>query len=146
MYPGKYAQQFADRPAFIMASSGEAVSYAELEARSNRLAHVLRQHHGFAKGERVALLVHNRMEVVEVLVGTAKAAMVYVGLNFRMTETELASVLSNAEPRLLITEPEFEAMARRLAAESVVKNGLPVPAAKITTRPFSRWRTARRRM
>ncbi len=29
---------------------------------------------------------------------------------------------------------------------SVVKNGLPVPAAKITIRPFSRWRIARRRM
>ncbi len=37
-------------------------------------------------------------------------------------------------------------IARRLAAVSVVKYGLPVPAAKITTRPFSRWRIARRRM
>src|SRR5215472_4091824 len=37
-------------------------------------------------------------------------------------------------------------MARRLAAVSVVKYGLPVPAAKITTRPFSRCRTARRRI
>ena len=36
--------------------------------------------------------------------------------------------------------------ARNAAAVSVVKNGLPVPAAKITTRPFSRWRIARRRM
>ena len=37
-------------------------------------------------------------------------------------------------------------LARSAAAVSVVKNGLPVPAAKITTRPFSRWRIARRRM
>jgi hypothetical protein len=36
--------------------------------------------------------------------------------------------------------------ARRAAAVSVVKNGLPVPAAKITIRPFSRCRMARRRM
>ena len=36
--------------------------------------------------------------------------------------------------------------ARSAAAVSDVKNGLPVPAAKITTRPFSRWRIARRRM
>ena len=36
--------------------------------------------------------------------------------------------------------------ARNDAAESVVKNGLPVPATKITTRPFSRWRIARPRM
>ena len=36
--------------------------------------------------------------------------------------------------------------ARSAAAVSVVKYGLPVPAAKMTTRPFSRWRIARRRM
>ena len=37
-------------------------------------------------------------------------------------------------------------IARSDAAVSVVKYGLPVPAAKMTTRPFSRWRMARRRM
>jgi hypothetical protein len=37
-------------------------------------------------------------------------------------------------------------IARSAAAVSVVKNGLPVPAAKMTIRPFSRWRIARRRM
>jgi hypothetical protein len=36
--------------------------------------------------------------------------------------------------------------ARRAAAVSVVKNGFPVPPAKMTTRPFSMWRMARRRM
>ena len=37
-------------------------------------------------------------------------------------------------------------MARNDAALSVVKNGFPVPAPKMTTRPFSRWRMARRRI
>ena len=37
-------------------------------------------------------------------------------------------------------------IARSAPAVSVVKNGLPVPAAKMTTRPFSRCRIARRRM
>ena len=36
--------------------------------------------------------------------------------------------------------------ARSAAAVSELKYGLPVPAAKITMRPFSRWRIARRRM
>jgi hypothetical protein len=40
----------------------------------------------------------------------------------------------------------FISAARSAAPESVVKNGLPTPAAKITIRPFSRWRSARRRM
>ena len=42
MYPGIHAHLRPLQPAFIMASSGEAVSYAELEARSNRLAHLFR--------------------------------------------------------------------------------------------------------
>ena len=50
MYPGKYATQHPDRPAFIMASTGEAVSYREFEARSNRLAHLLRAHGPAAAG------------------------------------------------------------------------------------------------
>ena len=42
MYTGKHAHLRPLQPAFIMATSGEAVTYAELEARSNRLAHLLR--------------------------------------------------------------------------------------------------------
>jgi acyl-coenzyme A synthetase/AMP-(fatty) acid ligase len=42
MYSGAHVQTRPHQPAFIMAGTGEAVTYAELEARSNRLAHLLR--------------------------------------------------------------------------------------------------------
>jgi len=45
MYPGLQAKIRPQQPAFIMAQSGETVTYAELERRSNRLAH-------FCAGER----------------------------------------------------------------------------------------------
>ena len=43
MYPGKLAKKYEDRPAFIMASTGETVTYKEFEARSNQLAHFFRK-------------------------------------------------------------------------------------------------------
>ncbi len=46
----------------------------------------------------------------------------------------------------LSTTSALISTARRAAVVSVVKNGLPVPAAKMTTRPFSRCRMARSRM
>ncbi len=46
--------------------------------------------------------------------------MVYVGVNFRMSETELRSVFDTAEPRLLITEPEFEHLAPRQGVPALV--------------------------
>ena len=42
MYPGQHAVQRADQPAIVMARSGETITYRELEACSNRLAHLLR--------------------------------------------------------------------------------------------------------
>jgi len=42
MYPGKYAASYATQPAVVMAGTGETITYGELEARSNRLAHLLR--------------------------------------------------------------------------------------------------------
>ena len=98
------------------------MDYAALDERSNRLANALLVSYGFAHGDRVALLVHNRMEVVAVLVGVAKAGLVYVGLNFRMTASELDAVLDNAEPRILITEPEYESLASALAT----RRGIPL--------------------
>jgi fatty-acyl-CoA synthase len=98
------------------------MDYRTLDERSNRLAQALRGRFGVGAGERVALLVHNRMEVIEVLAGCAKAGAVYVGLNFRMSEAELQSVFDNAQPRLLIAEPEFEDLAQAL----VQRHGLPL--------------------
>ncbi len=58
MYTGARVQTRADQPAFIMAQSGEVVTYAELEARSNRLAHLLRSF-GLQRLDHYAILMEN---------------------------------------------------------------------------------------
>lgn len=90
-------------------------TWAELDERTDRLANVLIERFGIGPGDRVALLVHNRLEVIEVLVAAHKAAAVYVGLNFRMEPEDLDGVFDNAEPTLLISELEYADEARRLA-------------------------------
>ena len=40
----------ADKPAYVMAATGQTVTYGELEARSNRIAHLLRGH-GLQRGD-----------------------------------------------------------------------------------------------
>jgi fatty-acyl-CoA synthase len=95
-------------------------TWFELDQRTNRLANALREKYGVQPGDRVALLVHNRLEVVEVLAATHKAAAVYVGLNFRMEPDDLDGVFENAEPRVLISEMEYADEARRVASASGV--------------------------
>lgn len=92
-----------------------SLTYAQLDDRSSRLANAILEHYRMERGDRVALLVRNRLEVVEVLGGAAKAGAVYVGLNFRMSAAEYDLILQNCTPRLLISEREFEDAARGLA-------------------------------
>lgn len=57
MYPGKYATQQANSPAFIMADSGEVVTYGEYEARCNRLARLLRNQ-DLQRGDHYSIFIN----------------------------------------------------------------------------------------
>ncbi len=91
------------------------VTWVELEERTNRIANTLAGPLGIAPGDRVALLVANRPEVVEVLGGITKAAAVYVGLNFRLGPAELDQIIDNARPRLLLCDTEHLPQAAGVA-------------------------------
>jgi acyl-CoA synthetase (AMP-forming)/AMP-acid ligase II len=94
-----------------------SLTYAELDARTNRLAHTLQGRFGVRPGDRVAVLLRNRLEVGEAIVGATKAGAVYCGLNFRMSEDEYRAILANAGARVLVTEAPFRELAHTLAAE-----------------------------
>jgi acyl-CoA synthetase (AMP-forming)/AMP-acid ligase II len=105
-------------PAACAAFDGDRwLTYAELDARTNRLAHTLHGRFGVRAGERVAVLLRNRLEVAEAIGGVAKAGAVYCGLNFRMSLEEYRAILDNAGARVLVTEAPFRDMAATLADE-----------------------------
>jgi long-chain acyl-CoA synthetase len=116
MYPGLYAQKFADRPAFIMASSGETVTYAELEARSNQLAHLLRAQ-GLQRLGHYAVFMENNSRYVESCVAGERSGLYYTCVNGYLQADELAYILNNSEAALLITSVDKLAVARQALAD-----------------------------
>jgi acyl-CoA synthetase (AMP-forming)/AMP-acid ligase II len=110
-------------PSKLAVFDGERrLTYRELDERASRFANVLDGRYGIERGDRIALLVHNRLEVVEVLVGAAKAGAVYVGLNFRLGLPEYEAIFENCTPRLLVAEREYGTLAAALAE----RYGLPL--------------------
>ncbi len=116
MYPGLYAQKFADRPAFIMASSGEAVTYGELESRSNRLVHLLRAQ-GLQRLGHYAVFMENNSRYVEACVAGERSGLYYTCVNGYLQADELAYILNNSESRLLITSIDKLPVARQALAD-----------------------------
>tara|TARA_R100000005_G_scaffold96703_1_gene86365 strand:+ start:1595 stop:3142 length:1548 start_codon:yes stop_codon:yes gene_type:complete len=111
MYPGKYATENPDRPAFIMASTGEAVSYRDYEERVNRLAHLL-QREGLKQRDHYAIFMENNAWYMESCAAGERTGLYYTCINSYLTADELAYILNNSESRILITSRAKKDVAR----------------------------------
>ena len=85
-----------------MAGSGETVTYAELEARTNRLAHFLRAQ-GLRRLDHFAIFMENNARHVETCGAGERSGLCYTYVNSFLTPDELAHVVNNSESKLLIT-------------------------------------------
>src|SRR5436309_10767469 len=102
MYTGTHARLRPLQPAFIMAGSGETVSYAELEARSNRLAHLLRNL-GLNRLDHYAIFMENNGRYLETCGAGERSGLYYTCVNSYLTASELAYIVTNSDSRVLIT-------------------------------------------
>jgi len=110
MYPGKHATARAGQAAVIMAGSGETITYGELEARSNRLAHLLRAH-GVRRLDHYSIYMENNARYVECCAAGERSGHYYTCVNSFLTAEELAYVLNNSQSKVLITSQAKRAVA-----------------------------------
>jgi len=101
---------------------GDALTFAELSDRASRLAGALDKR-GLKKGDRVAILALNERAFLEVRVGVQRAGMILVPLNYRLAEKELALILEDCAPEILIVGSDFEELATRLPVTQVLRLG-----------------------
>ena len=74
----------ANKPAIILHPSGTVISFDELEARANRLAHYFRQA-GLVEGDAVAILMENNEHIHAVMWAARRSGLYYVPINTHLT-------------------------------------------------------------
>ena len=95
------------------------LTFADLEARANRLAHALTAH-GVGAGDHVALYLYNSTEYLEGMLAAFKIRAVPINVNYRYVEDELRYLLDDADAVAVIFHREF---APKLAA---IRPSLPL--------------------
>jgi acyl-CoA synthetase (AMP-forming)/AMP-acid ligase II len=95
---------FPDREYLV--AEGKRRTYAEMEARANRLAHHL-QAHGVGPGDHVGIYGYNSVEWVETLWAVFKIRATWININYRYVEEELAYLFENADLKALVYAREF---------------------------------------
>lgn len=99
------AQRGPDRPA-VLRGDGTAVSFGELESRSNRLATALASE-GVRRGDRVAVLAVDDARYLETVFACLKLGAVYVPLNYRLQVGEVRTLLDRAAARVLFVDRRY---------------------------------------
>ena len=111
-----------DKPAIIMYPSGTVVTFGELEARANRLAHLFRDA-GLVEGDAVAILMENSQHMHAVMWAARRAGLYYVPINTHLTAAEAAYIIDNSSAKAIVGSGKLADTLAGLEAE--LPNGLP---------------------
>ncbi len=104
----RHAERTPEKLALVDAHTGRQFTYAQFNARANRLAGFLRDELGVEQGDRVSILAQNSSDYYEALFACGKIGAILNTLNWRLAVPELAYIINDCTPRVLIYEGEFE--------------------------------------
>jgi acyl-CoA synthetase (AMP-forming)/AMP-acid ligase II len=128
------ARLHPDKTALVF--EGETRTTAELDERANRLANALAER-GVGHGDKVALLLYNRLEVVEAFFGCQKLGACPVPMNFRLAQDELDYILDNADAVGVVADERLaEAAVAARAANPALRFHLAVGTAPAGSEPY----------
>ncbi|MDG2002970.1 MAG: AMP-binding protein [Novosphingobium sp.] len=122
MYPGTHAASQPDKLAVIRPATGESLTYAQLNARSNQLAHLLYDK-GLRRGDHVAYYLENCLTIFEVLWACQRSGLYYTPINFHLAAGEAAYIVDNCDAQVLVASAQVEGSAElgRLATRCSLK-------------------------
>jgi acyl-CoA synthetase (AMP-forming)/AMP-acid ligase II len=114
--PAKIALLNPGKEALIDIPNNRRMTFGELDERVRRLANGLCGELGLNKGDRVAILSKNCIQYMEVFYACARSGLIAQPLNWRLSESEMARILADGEPRVLIGSEEYGEQTERLKA------------------------------
>ncbi|MFF3687997.1 acyl-CoA synthetase [Streptomyces sp. NPDC002187] len=137
--PEREALLYIDHPG---TGAERRLTYAELDAAANRIAHHLLDA-GLRPGEHVGLHLYNGIEYLQTVLGALKARLVPVNVNYRYVEEELVHLYRDADLAALVFDAEFTgrvaaALRRTDRLRHLVRVGTPAESAPdLDTVPFT---------
>ncbi|MBT4268658.1 MAG: long-chain fatty acid--CoA ligase [Deltaproteobacteria bacterium] len=108
LHPGKEA--------FVDVQDDSGCTYSQYNANTNRVADILKNK-DIGKGDRVAVLMMNKCEYLELFFAIAKLGAICVPLNWRLVADELTFILKDSGAKLLVYDAEFKEAVSEIHAK-----------------------------
>ena len=96
------------RESVALEFSGQTYTFGAIDERSNRVAQLLIQR-GFEKGDRLCVYLANSVEMIDIFLACVKLGVIFVPINILYREREIGHILSDAEPKAVVSDTAVEA-------------------------------------
>ncbi len=113
LHPVSHARTDPDRPAYIMAATGESVSYAKLDARANRGARLIRSL-GLKRGDGMAVMMDNSPRYLEIMWAAERTGVYCTCISSKLNPAEAEYIIRDGNCRLLIASKGVAGVASEL--------------------------------
>ena len=113
LHPVGHARTNPEKPAYVMATTGETVTYGELDARANQGAHLLRSL-GLKRGDALAVMMDNSARYLEVVWAAERTGVYCTCISSKLTAREAEYIVRDGDCRVLIASKGVAATATTL--------------------------------
>ncbi len=113
-HPRKWVQEAPDKPAVIMAKSGQAVTRRQMEESANRCAHMLRDL-GLRAGDNIAIYMENNPHFLEICAAASRSGLLYTAISTHLTVPEVEYIVNDCGAKVFFTSAARSEVASQLA-------------------------------
>ena len=110
------AQATPDKPAIIMANTGETISYKELDERSNQVAQLFRSL-GLQRGDHIGMMIENDRQFMEIVQGALRSGIIFTPISTQLRREETQYILANCNAKLFVGSKKLAAVAEELVGD-----------------------------
>jgi len=103
----KWNQYSPENIALKDGDSGREISYSGLFTLVCKTAGYLKEKHNISNGERVAVIAVNELDYIVLFFAMQRLGAILVPVNYRLTEREIAHIIADSQPRLVVYQKEF---------------------------------------
>ncbi len=107
------AKATPSKPAYIMANTGEVITYAELDSKSNQIAQLFRLC-GLRKGDHIAMMLLNCSEFLQIATAAMRTGLIFTPISTHLKVDETAYILENCGAKLFVASAALDAVATQL--------------------------------
>jgi long-chain acyl-CoA synthetase len=112
-HPSKLVKEKPDKPAYIMASTGEEVTRLQLDQRANQCARML-QSLGLKPGDHISIFMENNRQYLEICVAASRSGLFYTAISTHLTLAEVEYIINDSGARVLFTSLAMSPVAAEL--------------------------------